>query len=142
MAQQFDITLKHLIEAYPADWIALCGRKPKGPVEVIDSNLATVSAEVDKVILVHDPEPWLHHVEVQSTRDPTLPRRLLRYNVLLDMRHDVPVRSVAVLLRPEVDGAELTGLLQRHLPDDKDHLSFHYDVVRLWQLTPETLLAG
>ena len=70
---------------------------------MIDSDLSTVTAEADKVFRVVGPEPYLVHIEMQSSADPTLPRRLLRYNVLLDYRHDIRVWSVAILLRPEAE---------------------------------------
>jgi predicted transposase YdaD len=82
------------------------------------------------------------HIELQSSDDRTLPRRLLRYNVLLDLRHDLPVRSVAVLLRPEADSPDLIGTLRRRLPGGDVHLEFRYHVIRAWQQPVEQVLEG
>jgi predicted transposase YdaD len=111
-------------------------------VEVIDADVSTVTAAADKVLRVHDPDPRLVHLELQAGRDVHLPQRTLRYNVLLDYRHDLPVESVVVLLHPEADGAELTGVLQRRRPDGQSYLEFHYQVVRVWQQPVTALLAG
>jgi hypothetical protein len=64
---QFDTTTKFLVETYPADWMTFLGLGPSGPVEVIDADLSTVSAEVDKVVRVGKRSPWLAHLEFQST---------------------------------------------------------------------------
>jgi hypothetical protein len=109
---------------------------------VIDSDLSTVTAEADKVFRVAGPEPHLIHVEMQSSSDTTLPRRLLRYNALLDYRHKVRAWSVAILLRPEADTATLTGNLELRLPDGRLVHDFRYGVIRAWQQSVETILDG
>lgn len=142
MAKPFDVTVKHLLEAYPGAWLAYLGLNATGPVDLIDADLATVSAEADKMMRVNDALPWLVHVELQASYDPTLGQRLLRYNVLLDSRHGLPVQSVAVLLRPTADGSALTGRVERRLPGRRRYLEFEYDVVRVWEQPVETALAG
>jgi hypothetical protein len=87
-------------------------------------------------------ESYLIHVEVQSTADATLPRRLFRYNALLDDRHSARVWSVAVLLRPEAEAATLTGNLQLRLPNGPKVHDFRYGVVRAWQQPVEAILQG
>src|SRR4051812_20443467 len=82
------------------------------------------------------------HVELQSSADRALPRRLFRYNALLDIRHDLRVRSGAVLLRPEADADDLTGVLELRLPDGDLVVEFRYRVVRAWRQPVEPLLAG
>lgn len=47
---KFDVAFKHLFEAYPADWLRVAGFDPALPVEIIDADLATISAEADKGI--------------------------------------------------------------------------------------------
>ena len=142
MPKPYDATTKFLVESYPADWLVLAGLDPLGRVEPIDANLSTITAEADKVLRVDGPSPWLAHVEFQSGHDGHLPRRLLRYNVLLDDRHDLPARSVVILLRPEADGPGLTGVYRRALPGGPDFLEFHYDVIRAWKQPVETILNG
>jgi len=104
MSRSFDATLKHLLEAYPFDWVRLAGRSEAAEVQVVDVDLSTVSAEADKVIRIGGAEAMLLHLELQATYDPRMGRRLQRYNALLDYRHDLPVQSVVLLLRPEADG--------------------------------------
>src|SRR4051794_17672715 len=115
MAQPFDITLKHALEAHPADWLRLVGLPTTAPIDVIDADLATVTAEADKVFRVRERPAWLMHFEVQVSYDADLPRRMLRYNVLLNHRHLLPVRSVAILLRTKADGPAMTGTVRHTL---------------------------
>jgi predicted transposase YdaD len=138
----FDTTLKALVQAYPADWIAFLGLSPAGPVEVVDANLATVTAEVDKVMQVGGAEPWLVHLEFQSSYDPTIDQRMHRYNALLDGDRHLPVESILVLLRARADGRAVTGEYRRALPGRDAYLTFSYEVRRLWREPVRELLDG
>ena len=142
MAKQFDSATKYLVDAFPRDWLALAGLPTAAPVELIDANLSTITAEADKVIRVAGPSPWLAHIELQTGRDPRLDSRLCRYNALLNLGHDLPTRSIAILLRPAADGPELSGELRRSLPDGLDYLVFRYGVVRVWRQPVESILHG
>ena len=75
MAKAYDSTGKYLIEAFPADWLALLGLGAGRPVTLIDANLSTVTAEADKVIRLGGEEPCLAHLELQTGRDVRLPAR-------------------------------------------------------------------
>ena len=142
MPKPYDATTKFLVESFPADWLAFAGLGPLGRGDVIDANLSTITAEADKVLRVDGPEPWLAHVELQVSHEASLPRRLLRYNTLLDDRHDLPTRSVVVLLRPQADGDDLSGVYRRSLPGGAAYLEFHYHVIRAWLQPVESVLLG
>src|SRR5579864_420685 len=116
MSKPFDATLKHLPEDYPQDWARLVGVPVSAPVTVIDADVSTVTAAADKVLRVDEAKPWLLHLEFQASYDAALSRRLLRYNVLLEFRHSLPVRSVAILLCPQADGKTMSGHVQVKLP--------------------------
>src|SRR5437773_12477591 len=118
MTKEFDATTRHLIEANPRAWLKYIGISSDVPATVIDSDLSTVTAEADKVIRIEDRVPWLVHLEMQANYDATLGLRMARYNILLEVRHALPVLSVAILLRRSADGPTMTGFWQRKLPDD------------------------
>jgi predicted transposase YdaD len=61
---------------------------------------------------------------------------------LLDDRHDLPTRSIVILLRPQADGDDLTGVYRRSLPGGPNFLEFRYDVIRVWEQPVEPLLNG
>src|SRR5262249_5120313 len=127
MAKPFDVSTKVPIETFPETWLSYVGIVPDGPVRVIDADLSTVPTEADKVIRIDGPVPHLLHLEMQSRPDPTLPRRMGRYNYLLDLKHDLRVRSVAVILRPEADGPNLSERLDLDHPDGGPIHVFHYE---------------
>ena len=142
MSKPYDATVKHLLQAYPADWLDLIGLRDAGPVTVVDSDLSTVSAAADSIFRVGDPNPWLLQFESQSGYDAAVGFRTLRYSVLLEYRHDLQVQSVVILLRPQADGPEMTGVSQRKLPNGEKYLEFKYHVIRVWELPVDSLLAG
>jgi hypothetical protein len=143
MTRSADPTLKALVEASPADWLPLL-RVPPARVSVIDADVASVvSGAADKVLLVHGEPEYLLHLEFQVGHfEATVPRRLRFYNGLLDYRHDLPVRSVLVLLKPEADSPQLLGLIERSWPGETPYATLRYDILRVWQVPAEQLLAG
>jgi len=132
-----------LVETEPASWLPGAGEAP-APVTVIDADVSAVLAgAVDKVLRVQADPPHLLHVDIQSGPDSArFARRLRLYNILLKDRHELPARSVGVILRPEADSPQLTGLLESRLPGEVLHSVFRCGVVRVWQLPVESLLAG
>ena len=142
MPKQYDSASKFLVEEFPNDWLVLAGLQAQGPVRLIDANLSTITAEADKVIRVDEADPWLMHIELQSSRDARIASRLFRYNALLDDRHGLPTRSVLVLLRDDADGPDLSGEYRRSLPDGTEYLVFRYEVVRVWRQPVESILSG
>jgi predicted transposase YdaD len=141
-AKPYDPTLKSLVETEPASWPAFLGR-PTGPTEVIDADIATISGAADKVLRVSADPPYLLHLEFVAGHDAaTLARKLHVRNGLLEDRHDLPVRSAVMLLRPEADSPQLTGVYERGYAGEEAYLTFHYQVVRVWRLSPEPLMTG
>lgn len=141
-AKPYDPTLKALVETEPESWPVFLGR-PAGPTEVIDADIATVSGAADKVLRVAADPPYLLHLEFVAGHDvAALPRKLHVRNALLEDRHELPVCSGVVLLSPETDSPQLTGVYERGFPGEEAYLTFRYQVVRVWQLPPEPLLTG
>jgi hypothetical protein len=144
MAKPFDATMRELFELAPAAWLEFLGIPVPDPslVQVIDSNVSTISAETDKAVRVGGPEPLIVHTEFLSGRDLAQPAQAHWYNTLLDRHHKVPVWSVLVLIRPAADGPELTGVFEKTCPVLGQNLWFRYDVVRVWLQPPEKLLTA
>lgn len=81
MPLPFDATLKELVQAYAADWLAVLDQPSSEPVEILTPDLSTLTAFTDVVLRTGDS---LLHLDFQSGPDPSLSRRVLLYNVLLN----------------------------------------------------------
>jgi predicted transposase YdaD len=140
----FDASLKDVIEAHAADWARLLGAVHPRNVRVIDADVSTVTAAADKALLVEDDAgEYVLHPELQSSYNPGVPKRIWWYNSVYHQRFDMPVLSTAVLLRPEADGPAMSGRYEVRVPKrTRPYHIFEYDVLRLWQVPVETLLAG
>lgn len=138
----YDSTLKELVERHPVAWLRLLLGLAVDGVQVINADLATFIAEADKLLRVPGPRPWIVHTEFEASYKADSPLKGLRYIALARYRHGLPVQTVFVLLRPEADGAAFTGILEEELPDGTKYLHFRYNVVRVWELPVEPLLAG
>ncbi|OWK45390.1 hypothetical protein [Fimbriiglobus ruber] len=138
----FDATVKALVEVAPESWPAFAG-VPGGPTEAIDSDIATVSGAADKVLRVHTEPPYLLHLEFVAGHDAAqLPVKLHVRNGLLDDKHNLLVRTVAILLHPEANSPQLTGTHTRRFAGEDSYLEFRYRVIRVWELPPELFLTG
>ena len=144
MSRPFDATTRNLIEMNPAEWSAYLGHPVADPgrARLVDSNLSTITAEVDRVIRLEEPVPWLWNVEFQTGRDLDLAARLHFYSTLLHHHHKLPVRTSLILLRRAADGPELTGIHEMQYPGGEIYDWFRYDVVKLWEQPVEPILAA
>jgi hypothetical protein len=141
VSKPFDVTLKTMLEDGPADWPVLAGL-PLEKASVVDADVSTFSGGADKVLRVRGSPDWIMHVEFQSGPDQSLPHRVHVYNGLLEDRHGLLVRSVVILLAPRANLSSLTGVHERRFQDEPAYLVFRYQVIRLWQVPVERLLAG
>jgi predicted transposase YdaD len=142
MFNRFDVSAKELIWDDPLSWIEGLGIASGRPVEVIESDITTLSASADKVIRVGDSEPFLVNIELQSSHDADLLPTTWFRQVALDYRHKLPVLTVLVLLRKEANSPSLTGVYERWLPEGRLVNRYEYQVVRLWQEDVEPFLTA
>lgn len=142
MHKPYDITMKMLMEQEPVSWLRRFGIEPDGPVSVVDSEVSTITSEVDKVFKIDGAEPYLVHIENQTSPDPDMPWRMNRYNVLVAKDGEYPVLSVLLLLRRSAEAKDLTGVHERKVPGFGLVSLFHYPIVRVWELDVESILNG
>jgi hypothetical protein len=143
MDRPFDPTLKTLAELLPTDWPPLVKRRRRR-VTIEDSDVGTiVSGATDKLFRVHDDPEYMLHLDFESGHFRSeLPLRLRLYNSVFEYRHRRVVLSVPVLLAPQADSPQWNGLLRRWLPNEEPFSTLRYEVIRVWQLPVEQLLAS
>ena len=140
----YDASLKDVVEGYPDDWARLLGDPSARNVRVIDADVSTITAAADKALLIASDEgDYVLHPELQSSYNSGLPKRTWWYNSVYHQRLNLPVVSVAVLLRPQADGPMMNGRYEIRAPRQTEpyHI-FKYNVLRIWQVPVETLLTG
>jgi predicted transposase YdaD len=146
MKKHYDITLKHLLGDFASDWIRwlgpMIGLPATAQMDAVDVDLSTVQLAADKAFRLRPPFEGIVHIEPQTTHDGELPHRIMLYNAHLYRAYQVPVYSVALLLRPEANAAAITGNISRNYPDGREYLRFRYMVIRVWELNAESLLHG
>jgi predicted transposase YdaD len=140
----FDASVKDLIEESPLSWAQCFSRHPVRKATLVDADVSTLTAAADKVLRVEgDQGPCLLNIEAEARPAGDAPDRLLLYSTILRHRHDLPVRSVLLLLRREANASNLTGVVEVRDPDEEaPYQVFRYRVVRLWQEPMEPLLRG
>ena len=142
MDKTFDVTLNTMIDETLGDWADFLADRvgvPRGPATALDTDLST-SLQADRLFRVAGDPPTLLHLEMESSSHLGMPDRLLRYNVAATAANGGALtRSVVVLLRPEANASDLTGVLNRGTPP---YLTFRYGVVRVWNESTAALLAA
>ena len=145
MSKPFDTTLKQLLDTFARDWIRFLAPAWGLPADVqavpVDVDLSTVQMTADKVFQLQPASLGMLHVEPQASRDSTINERLLCYNSLIRQRHGGPVQTVLLLLRREAQTPQTTGLYTDRVGGE-EYLRFVYRVIRLWELSEESLLQG
>ncbi len=146
-SRQFDVSFKQIFERETRAALRLFSSEPlTGPVSIINTELSQVQTrQVDLLFKVEAEEPWIVHLEAQSTTDASLPARLTNYNASLHLHHEMAVRSSIILLRPEADHPKLSGRYIVHLPASiggRETISLTYEVYRLWTMDVHDFLQG
>jgi predicted transposase YdaD len=146
MAKQFDAAFNSLIERHLGDWVAfLCGQAnlPVGPATLYQTDLST-NLIADKLIRIDGAEPYLLHLEVESSAALGMAERLLHYNVNAVDYHSLPVWSLVLLLRPSSNPSDLqiqNGRYERSVLKEVS-TTFKFTTIRAWTLDFETLLGS
>jgi hypothetical protein len=125
MSHPFDATLKDIFAPRAADFAPVFGFPPLQPAQALNVDLSTISAATDVAFGFGAPLQEIVDLNFQSGPDPTLDSRLHLYNAAFHLRYQVPVRSVAILLRPKAEAGDLTGKLAYVCGGKR--LEFEYD---------------
>jgi len=83
-------------------------------------------------------EPCVLHIELQTQPDKDIGERVAEYGMRLWLRDHLPVRSVAVFLRPSETLSSSPFVIQWR---GQESLRYSFDIVRLWEISAERVLA-
>jgi predicted transposase YdaD len=133
LSKPFDAAAKSLIDAHPLDWLRFFGLEGNAAT-VLDSDL-NLPMTADRLIRVDDPD-YLAHFELHGSRDDAAERRYMTYAVMAEHKYDLDVETIVIMMRRQADGPGLTGRRRSR------RMSWDYSVYRLWEMSPEELLAG
>src|SRR5579862_5140689 len=94
----WDDLMREMIKASPQAFISLVA--PNASFIGVQPTKQTVwKLESDSYLMVKmNSKPYLLNIEFQSTNDPTMAERLLRYNVIARAEYGMPVHSCVIYL--------------------------------------------
>ena len=144
---KYDAATKDLIETDPAGWVTYLGCPvPSSAVRLVDADLATVTTDADKVLLVDAgewSERWLLNLELQSQYSSDIERRMLQYSALLHRKHGLPVATALVLLHTKAEQKQnpYLGRLAMATPVGPAW-EFRYTAIRVWERPASEFLSG
>ena len=68
MSKPHDVTTKDLLKRDPPSWMAYFRLKLGGPIQAMDIDVSTITAQVDQVYRVTERRSHRIHIEMQSSR--------------------------------------------------------------------------
>ena len=142
MPLPFDATLKDLAQVSPRGVLATFDTPPVLPVSLLNIDLSTVTTAADLVFGLGQPLQEIVHLDFQASASATKHADVLVYNALLHRQYQVPVHSIAVLLRPQAAHANLNGTVAYAPRRGRGKMDYQYEVIRLWERPVAELLAG
>jgi hypothetical protein len=138
-----DGPLKRLVSTFSTDFAAWLLKAEVREARPLNVELPGETLAVDQVfhITLADGRESLLHIEFQgrSSRAP-MRWRVLEYMVRLAVNYRLELLSVVIYVGYGV-GAQDTGQYQVQSPTGMISLSWQYEVIRLWQMSAESLLA-
>ncbi len=138
MAKVWDDTIKRLVSANPQDFVSwLLERAQFKDLLSVELKNRTIVSDILLLVLI-DGQEVLLHVECQSTDEEDMAVRLLVWNVLATREHKRRVYSCVIYLRKDSNLPE--SPLVWSMPDGSETLRFHFEVMKLWEMTAESLL--
>ncbi len=139
MSTPYDDSFKALVRDDPLAFIHLVFPKAQ-LVRPLREKLKEWKLEVDALfeISLENGEPLLVHFEFQTYNDPTMAKRLLRYNVLTWSEYEIPVWSCVIHV---LGDAKLpTSPFEIKVGTGRQVIQFHFDVIELGELSPEEIM--
>ena len=122
MSKPFEAVAKTMLELGLKDRVDFL-RIEANRVEVIDADIATVTANADKVLRVLGAFHWLINIEFLSWSDPHIGVACLDYSVLLTRKHGLFVHTVLVLLHRKANRKDITGRVD-YVLNSRRYLAF------------------
>lgn len=136
----FDQALKRMLASAPQGFLDLIAPgltwdralSPELPA-------AARSADIVWKVTRTDGRVGVLHVELQIKPSRDLGKRIAEYGLRIWLRENIPVRSILVLLR-RTKALPVSPLVV-HWMGEEERFRYTFDVVRLWELAPEQVLA-
>jgi hypothetical protein len=142
MSKPFDATLKDLGRDHPGSFVRTFDRPPTLPLRVLNVDLSTVTVAADLVVGLGEPLAEILHFEFQASAAAYKHLDVLAYQALLLRQYRVPVHSMVILLRPQAGHSNMDGTIRYAARPGRGKMDFGYQVIPLWDIPAEQLLAG
>lgn len=141
MAMTFDATLKDMGRESPQGFLAVFDRPPTLPVKLLNVDLSTVTTTADLILGLGEPLQEIIQIDFQASASAWKHADVMVYHALLFAHYRVPVHTIVVLLRPGAAHSNVNGVVRYAPRPERGRMEFSYELVRLWEIPAEELLA-
>lgn len=94
--KKYDRASKSLIQSFEEHIINFVIGEDARKIEVLDTELNLPNRNVDSLFKIND--EYVLNIEFQTKYEDNIEFRMLLYNILLELKYDLPVRTVLIYL--------------------------------------------
>jgi hypothetical protein len=139
--RNFDQPIKAALLAASAGLFQLLGLSNARFVRELNPEVVTPRRTADIAWLVAiGAQMIIIHLEIQIVAEADMAWRIAEYHTRLHFREHYPVRSFVLYLKPVADDRLPVSPYATTLPDGTQSFSCAFDVIKLWEFVPESVL--
>lgn len=141
MAQDYDVSLKYLIDHFTEDYARLIFGNVGAKIELLDRELAATKHYVDALAQVTiGNETFIFHPEFVGDYDKDLPERMYKYSArIMDKYPGLAVYGAVFYINENARNKALPNIFTRSILGKVRSL-YAFDVIKVWELDAATIL--
>ena len=142
MAQDYDVTLKILMENFSKDFVRLVfGERTVRIIELLGRELAATKHYVDALVRVNtDSEDFIFHAEFCSSYDTLIPERMYKYSAwIVDKYPGLGVYGVVLYINDADRNRSFTNVYEQIILGESRSY-YKFDIIKIWELKAEDVL--
>lgn len=141
MAQEYDVTLKKLVDHFTEDFARLVFGDVEMEISLLDRELAATKHFVDAIAKVKiDSEEFIFHPEFFGEHEKDIPERMYKYSArIMDKYPGLGVYGVVFYINEATRDKSLPNVFERRILG-KRRSYYEYDVVKIGELDALAIL--
>jgi len=141
MAQDYDVSIKYLIDHFTDDYVRLIFGNVNAKIELLDRELAATKHYVDALAQVTiGSETFIFHPEFVGDYDKDIPARMYKYSAwIMDKYPELAVYGAVFYINENARNKDLSNIFTRSILG-KVRCWYTFDVIKVWELDAATIL--
>lgn len=133
--KRYDKASKDLINEFEEQIIEYVIKSKPQKIEKLDRELNLPDRRIDSVFKIDD--RYVLNIEFQTEYEENIEFRVLLYNILLQVKHELPVRTIIIYLTRKNE----SKMKNFHMSECfGSKINFNFEVLKVWELNTDEIL--